>query len=211
MRLVKKGAEALIYLDEFEGQQVLVKERIKKGYRLSELDEKLRRERTRRELKLLRRARSIGVATPQVYHVDKSKIFMEFVKGERIKEFLNKASRKAAHQIFVEIGKLAGKLHSNNLIHGDLTTSNMILRDNKIYLIDFGLGYFSKRIEDKGVDLLLLKRAIKATHSKLLSFGWKNIVRGYRQSYANAEEVLRRVEKIEERARYMVRKAKGER
>ncbi len=211
MQIIYRGAEAIIYLDNFEGKKVLVKERIEKKYRIKEIDEKLRKLRTRKEVNLLREARSVGVETPQVFFVDEKnhKIIMEFIDGIRIKEFLNSAKKEEIEKICFEIGRLIGRLHSSGIVHGDLTTSNMILKDGKIYFLDFSLGDFSRRIEDFGVDLNLLYEALKSTHFKILKLCWDNIVKGYKKEYKNAEEVLKKVEEIEKRARYMERKNKG--
>lgn len=202
--LLKRGAEALIILSYYGNQKAIVKHRIKKGYRLEQLDLKLRGERTRRETKLLREARALGVPTPQVYHVDEKnyKIYMEYIDGEKLKDVIGKVDEK----IFYEVGKLVGRLHANGIIHGDLTTSNMIIKNGQIYFIDFGLGYFSKRIEDQGVELKLLKESIKATHPKLLSVCWENIVKGYKEEYPNADKVLKKVKEIEKRGRYVEKK-----
>lgn len=207
MQILYRGAESIIYKDEFEGSKCLVKERIQKKYRLDQIDSELRKTRTRKEVKLLNEARKFGVNTPAVLHVDenKSKIVMELVEGTRMKEYLNSASDSDVKKICVDIGKVVGKLHANGIVHGDLTTSNMILKDGKIFLIDFGLGEFSKRIEDQGVDLNLLQEAFKSTHYKILNLVWENILKGYKQEYTNADEVLRKVEEIEKRARYAQR------
>lgn len=204
---IYRGAEAILYTTKYEGKKVLVKERIKKKYRISYLDDKLRKQRTKREIKLLRKARECGVATPVVIKVDEKnyKIIMEFLEGERVKEFLEKANKKDVKRICYLIGKNIGKLHSNNIVHGDLTTSNMILKNNKIYFIDFGLGCISKRIEDFGVDLNLLFEALKATHFKILRLCWNSIVKGYKEEFKNAKQVLKKVEEIEKRARYAKR------
>lgn len=211
MQVIKQGAEALLYLEEFEGKKVLVKERIKKDYRIEQLDVKLRKERTREEVKLLTEARKIGIPTPRIFHVDYKnfKIVMEFIEGERLKELFFKASEDEIKKICFEVGRLIGKLHSAGIVHGDLTTSNMILKDNEIYFIDFGLGFFSNKFEDQGVDLNLLYEALKATHFKILNICWENIIEGYKKEYKDAEKVLKKVEEIEARARYMERKAKG--
>jgi Kae1-associated kinase Bud32 len=207
MEIVYRGAEAILYVDEIEGQKVLVKERIKKNYRIPQLDENLRKLRTRKEVKLLTEARKVGIATPKILDVDEKnyKIFMEFIEGKRVKELLNESDKKTIANICVEIGKAIGKLHSHGIIHGDLTTSNMILKDGEIYFIDFGLGEFSSRIEDQGVDLNLLYEALRSTHFKILAFCWKKIVEGYKKEYPKANEVLERVKEIEKRARYMKR------
>jgi len=210
MEIIKRGAEAILYIDYFEGMKVLVKERIKKGYRLEALDKKLRVERTRREANLMREARKVGVNTPQIFHVDEDncKIIMEFIDGKRLKDILDSWDEEKIEKVFTEVGRCIGKMHSADIIHGDLTTSNIIVKDDKIYFIDFGLGYFSKRIEDKGTDLNLFKEAIRATHPKLLNLCWQNIVIGYKQTFENWEKVLKRVDEIEKRARYVERAAK---
>jgi Kae1-associated kinase Bud32 len=207
MKIIYRGAESIIYLDEFDDQKVLVKERVKKNYRLEQIDEKLRKERTRKEVKMLTEARKYNVLTPKILNVDfqKHKIIMENIDGTRIKEFFNSADKKNLQKVSMEIGKLIGRLHANNIIHGDLTTSNMLLKDNQIYFIDFSLGEFSNRIEDKGVDLNLLYEALKATHFKNFKICWDNILKGYKQEYSEGSKVLERVKDIEKRARYMAR------
>jgi Kae1-associated kinase Bud32 len=207
MKIIYRGAESLIYLGEFENQKVLVKERTKKSYRIDQIDQKLRKERTRKEVKLLTEARKVNVPTPKIFHVDESnsKIIMEFVDGTRIKELLYTADKKTIEKLCLEIGKQIGKLHAIGIVHGDLTTSNMILKDDKIYFIDFGLGEFSKKIEDQGVDLNLLQEALKSTHFKILNLCWSNILKGYEKEYKNAKQVLMKIEEIEKRARYVER------
>jgi Kae1-associated kinase Bud32 len=205
--IIKRGAEAVLYIDFWDGQRSLVKERIKKGYRIPQIDEKLRKERTAKEVKLLRDARAAGVPTPQVLDVDYNeyKIIMEFIDGERVKEFLGHADNAEIGAVCEQIGQSVGKLHSADIIHGDLTTSNMILKDGKVYFIDFGLGRHSKRIEDKGVDLRLLGDAIKAAHYKTMDICWSNIIRGYKKEYKNADIVIKKIEEISRRMRYAKR------
>lgn len=207
MDIIYRGAESIIYLDNFEDQKVLVKERIKKNYRIEQIDSKLRKQRTKEEIKLLTEARKCGVATPKILHADEAnyKIIMEFIDGKRIKELLNNSDKKTIEKICFEIGRSIGKLHSAKIIHGDLTTSNMILKDDKVYFIDFGLGEFSNRVEDFGVDLNLLYEALKSTHFKILKTCWNNIIKGYKKEYKDAEKVLEKIEKIEKRARYVKR------
>ena len=66
------------------------------------------------------------------------------------------------------MGKTINKVHDLGIIHGDLTTSNMIIRNDKqIVLIDFGLSYYKDSAEDKAVDLYVLERAFKSTHPHL--------------------------------------------
>jgi Kae1-associated kinase Bud32 len=207
MQILQRGAEAILYLDKIENRKVLVKERIKKSYRISAIDERLRKERTRMEIKILTEARKCRVPTPQIFNVDEQngKIVMEFIEGKTLKEVFEKASKIEIEKIAFEVGKLIGKLHAADIVHGDLTTSNMIQSDEKIYFIDFGLSQFSSRVEDKAVDLHLLFEALKAAHFKVLNYCWENIVKGYKYEYPKAEEVLKQVKEIEKRARYMER------
>lgn len=203
-QIINRGAEAILYIDSWEGQRVLVKERIKKSYRIPQIDDRLRKERTAKETKLLRDVRSVGVVTPKVFDVDKKdyKIIMEFIDGERIKEFLGSAGKKEIKKVCEQIGRTIGKMHATDIVHGDLTTSNMILKDDKVYFIDFGLGQHTKRVEDKGVDMRLLHDAIKAAHYKILDECWKHIVNGYKKEFKNADVVIKKIEEIARRARY---------
>jgi Kae1-associated kinase Bud32 len=207
MRLINQGAEAKLFLDKLNNQNIIIKERVKKSYRIKQIDEKLRNTRTTQEFNLLSHAKRSGVPTPKIFEVDKKshKIIMEYVDGIRIKELLNQADKKKIEEISFEIGRLIGKLHSAGIIHGDLTTSNMILQDDKIFFIDFGLGYFSNKIEDQGTDLRLLYEALKSAHFKILDICWKKIVEGYKKEYVNANQILEKIEEIKKRARYMKR------
>jgi len=207
MKLIKQGAEAKLFLSKKDNQKILIKDRIKKDYRIQQIDEKIRKSRTSQESNLLSEAKRNGVPTPRILDVDKKtyKITMEFIDGERIKELLNESDKKSVEKICFEIGKLIGKLHAAGIIHGDLTTSNMILKHGTIYFIDFGLGFFSKKIEDQGTDLRLIHEAFKSTHYQILDICWENVIKGYKEEYPKAESVLNRVSEIEKRARYMER------
>ena len=203
MKIIKRGAEAVLYLEN--GQ--LVKERLKKSYRLPEIDVKLRKLRTRKEGKLLSEARRVGVETPKIFSIDEQgfKINMEFIDGKRLKEFFNDANDVKRKKVAEDVGKLVGLLHNNGIVHGDLTTSNMILKDDKIYFIDFGLGEFSKRVEDLATDLSVLKEAFKSTHFKYLDLLWGSFIKGYKQANDNFNKVLDTLNNIEKRGRYVKR------
>lgn len=200
--IFKQGAEAIIYLEKIDNQEVLVKERIKKRYRLEKIDQKLRKERTRQEIKLMREARGIGVLTPTVISSDEyySKIMMEKIDGILVKDFLSNGKDFA--KVCREIGEKIGKLHSAGIIHGDLTTSNMIISDGKVYFLDFGLGYFSKRIEDMATDLSVVQEALKATHNKIYKEAWNKVIVGYKKESPKGKDVLRVLDNLESRGRY---------
>jgi Kae1-associated kinase Bud32 len=201
MKILKQGAEAIIYEDEFDGQKVLVKERVKKRYRISQIDDKLRKERTRQEIKLMRESRGIGVLIPRVISSDdiSAKIVMEKIEGVLMKDFLRK---KFSAKICRLLGEEIGKLHLSGIIHGDLTTSNVIISKGRIYFLDFGLGEFSKRIEDMATDLSVLEESLKATHNKIYKKCWNEIIVGYELRNKNQKEVFKTLEEIKSRGRY---------
>lgn len=197
--LIQKGAEAEIHK---EGE-IVRKVRIKKSYRIPQLDERLREERTRFEARMIQSARRTGILAPKIFDVQKYEIRMEWIDGERVKEYLFKASKKDRVKIYTEIGHVVATLHRWGIIHGDLTTSNFIVKENHLWLIDFGLGKFSRKIEDQAIDLWLLYEAIKATHFKFVKEAWKEILKEYKANYSNAISVLSQLEKIRQRRRYM--------
>ncbi|MFX1465685.1 MAG: KEOPS complex kinase/ATPase Bud32 [Promethearchaeota archaeon] len=206
--LLKKGAEAFLYKETWHSKNIMRKQRIKKDYRVSELDWTLRVARTVHEANLLRNAKIAGVPTPTVYEIDKSEttLVMDFIEGQRIKEILDELNAEARETLSRQIGTLIGRLHKNNIIHGDLTTSNMILTEmGKIYLIDFGLGYNSTSIEDKAVDLHLMKRALESTHYRVTEEVFSKILEGYQEEIGSVpmKEIYDRMESIRKRGRYL--------
>ncbi|MFQ6107513.1 MAG: KEOPS complex kinase/ATPase Bud32 [Thermoplasmata archaeon] len=199
--LIKIGAEAQLRLITWKGRRAVEKYRIPKAYRLAQLDERLRSSRIRTEVKLMTEARSFGISVPIVYDVDvvENKIIMEHVDGKQAKEVIN--SGVEASDLCRRIGSITGTLHSNGIVHGDLTTSNMLVSNGDVYLIDFSLGRKSREIENQGVDLHLLKEAFSSAHSERFHL-FRNVLSGYRENYERAEEVVERMAAIERRGRY---------
>lgn len=196
--IISQGAEAIIYREENK----VIKERIPKGYRIKELDEKIRKSRTKRERKILEKASKI-IDVPKVLNKeDLFKIELEFIDGKKLSETLDSFNEEKQKEIMEKVGEVIAKLHKEDIIHGDLTTSNMILKGDKIYTIDFGLSFISKRIEDRAVDLHLIKQALEAKHWRNFEnlFNW--LVESYKKNYEKAEEVLERLKKVEKRGRY---------
>jgi len=198
-RLIQQGAEAKIILDE--EKKIIIKDRIKKIYRIKELDEKIRKKRTKAEKKLLEKASKIIKAPNPFPLKEEYKIEMPFIEGKKISEFLNSFSLEKQKEICRQIGKEIANLHEADIIHGDLTTSNMILVEDKIFFIDFGLGYISKKIEDKAVDLHLLKQALEAKHFQNWEVLFKEVLTGYK-NYKESEKILERFRAVEKRGRY---------
>ncbi len=196
MKIIAQGAEAILT----RKNSLVIKNRIKKSYRISQIDEKLRKQRTRKEIKILEKTSNL-IPVPRVisFSEKNNTIKMEYIKGKRLSDHLGKL--KNAEKICEMIGENIAKLHDNNIIHGDLTTSNMIYSKNKVYFIDFGLSFESAKIEDKAVDLHLIKEALEAKHFKHAHMLFESILNGYKIS-KYYKETLKRLEKVELRGRY---------
>lgn len=200
---LSRGAEALLTVENNN----VVKERIKKSYRVPELDKRLRTERTRAEARLINEAARAGVLVPKILETNEkeNKITMELIEGEQVKNAIPKMGKKELESLAFNIGTSIGKLHSAGLIHGDLTTSNMILHDKRFFLIDFGLGTQSAHPEDQGTDLAVLHEALCAAHLKQLDILWKGIIEAYKKEFSGSDKVLKALHSIEMRGRYMKR------
>ena len=198
-KIIQQGAEAILIQIS---SSILIKRRIKKSYRLPLLDEKIRRARTKKESALLQKASSL-IPLPKVIKTDEKnkEIEMEFIEGKKLSESLDSLPNK--DEICIKIGKQIALLHDSGIIHGDLTTSNMLLssKDALLYFIDFGLGFTSNKIEDKAVDLHLIKQALDAKHFSVSTKCFNSILEGYKIS-PNSSQVLQRLKKVESRGRY---------
>ncbi len=193
--MIYLGGEAEVVIGD-----VVVKRRRVKRYRIREIDEVLRLKRTRTEAKLISLARRLGVPTPIVLDVEEDTIVMERIHGIPVKECMSE-------EISREIGRLVAKMHNANIVHGDLTPMNMILSNDKIYFVDFGLAFIDNRVEAKGVDVHVYFESLKAGFED-----WEKLKKAFIEGYLEVgrEEVIRRAEEIEERGRY-VEKRLGER
>ncbi|MBU1704455.1 MAG: Kae1-associated serine/threonine protein kinase [Nanoarchaeota archaeon] len=191
--IIGSGAEATIYLDGH-----IIKDRIKKSYRIHEIDDKLRKQRTKREAKVLRTLQKLNFPAPKLLKTDdKERIEMQLIEGAKVRDILEKSDY---HALGEEIGKKVAILHNEGIIHGDLTTSNMIL-DKEIYFIDFGLSFFSEKVEDKAVDLHLLRQALESKHYTIWHKCFLSVLKGYKAKVKNYQEIHKRYEKVEERGR----------
>lgn len=140
--LVKQGAEARVFESTFVGRRSIVKERFSKKYRHPTLDSKLTLKRLNAEARCMTKARRLGVSTPILYFVDPvlHTLTFEYVEGPAVKDiFLDFGSNTVVEErmddIAVQIGDAIGKLHDGGLIHGDLTTSNMLIRHGTNQLV----------------------------------------------------------------------------
>src|SRR4030042_2130585 len=143
MQMIQRGAEAVLYLEERDGHKVLVKDRLPKGYRIRQLDERIRVQRTRHEESLLMKAKRAGVSTPNVLEAGESRLVMEWIEGSRLKDGLNGMEKARRMLVYRLMGESIGRLHAAGVGHGALTTSKMKFKGDILYIIDFGLGKIS--------------------------------------------------------------------
>lgn len=200
--IIQRGAEAVLYLKKEEGREFLVKERVSKGYRIPELDGKIRRQRTKKEHRIMERAKGSGVSVPSTSLRGDFTLYMDFIKGEKLKDVFSSLEKVEMEKVCERIGETVAALHSEGIVHGDLTTSNMLLSNGRLFLIDFGLSKMSSKAEDQAVDLFLLYEAIKSTHFRYLESAWKTVLKVYGKKYPNSPEILKRLERIRRRRRY---------
>jgi len=210
-KLIYRGAEAEIYLEDWYGEPAVRKSRIPKPYRVPELDSAIRRTRTLHETNLMHEARRVGIPVPVIQHLDpeESSFIMEYVKGPTLKDELYAISPEIRRRRCTDLGRVVATMHEEGLVHGDLTISNVLSNNGKLFLIDFGLGDFSNELEDRGVDLLLLNRAMKSTHVKFHEQIFAAFLGGYGMVVGRKRkaEILNKVREIERRGRYSERKA----
>ena len=202
MKLINEGAEAKIYSDRYLGVDVIVKDRIRKGYRIKEIDEVLRAQRTKGEARILYTASSNGLNVPGVLLVDGTRLYIRRIYGTSLHEYTNGSVRIPESRLsraLYDAGAYGGQLHNLDIAHGDYTPANMMLdRNGALWIIDFGLGEKTRSVEEKALDILLMKRALpKFLFAKFLS--------GYRKSSKDHAQILKRLAEIERRGRYQTR------
>lgn len=193
--LMIQCAEAIVEIKD----DLVYKRRIEKRYRVKEIDERIRKERTKSEAKIISEARRKGVPTPIIFDITDYELVMERIEGDLAREVINDA-------ISERIGEFVGILHKNSIIHSDLTTSNIIVgRDNVVYFIDFGLSFIESSTEARGVDVHLFFQSLRGTHESYEQLK-RSFIKGYQRTFPSASQVLKRVKEIERRGRYVERK-----
>ena len=202
LKLVKKGAEADIYLTSWNGHDSILKIRKKKDYRVHSLDTRIRTLRTIREAKMVSEAKFFGVTTPLVYFVDEKKceIYFQFVRGKLVRDLPAKQIVKTCK----EIGRVVGILHKNGIMHGDLTTSNFILSPRGLVILDFGLSQKTDKVDDYAIDLRLFKEVLNSAHAQIVDDAWISFILGYQEILGSllTDRVINQVLVIERRGRY---------
>ena len=202
MKILSEGAEAKVYCGRFLGIDAVIKRRIRKGYRIEELDRAIRSQRTKNEARVTAAANGDGkILAPMVLLVDGFDIYMQRIHGKTLNRMAaeNSEDRKIMEGIMKAAGNYLGILHAKDIAHGDFTPANLMVdRDKKLWLIDFGLSRITTSVEEKALDLLLMKRSIP-----MLQYGW--FIRSYRKGYSSSKAVEERLAKIERRGRYQDR------
>ena len=202
VKLIKKGAEADIYITKWQNSKAILKIRKKKNYRNQILDTNLRKQRTIKESQTISEIKSYGIPVPLVYFVnlEKSAIIMQQIPGKPIHDLPNSRIISLSKQM----GNLVGLMHKNGIMHGDLTTSNFIFFNNKVFVIDFGLSLKTIKPEDHAVDLRLIKEILNSAHATIMKPAWKNFLAGYKSVVGNPKylKITNLVSIIESRGRY---------
>jgi len=202
MKLLKKGAEGDIFLTTWNKKKAILKDRKKKDYRNSLLDQRIRKQRTIRECEIISEVKSFGVSTPLIYNMDTKNctIIMQYIVGTLV----NDLSESKLIKSCIEIGKIVGLMHKNGIMHGDLTTSNFIVSKGKMFVLDFGLANKTNKPEDHAVDLRLLKEILNSAHTKIMNKAWSNFLKGYKSAVGSSHfsKITNLVKVIESRGRY---------
>lgn len=216
--LVTQGAEARVWkVPAKEGHESLIcKERFSKAYRHPELDERLIKSRTRSEARILEKCeKRTDIRVPKVIRVEKSTLYMELLHGPTLKEHIQNTSKSVDEQDSTEgefsslardIGILIARLHNAGVIHGDLTTSNILLERKILVLIDFGLAKSTTSVEEQAVDLYVLERALQSTHPELPESFFEGLLHAYSEtadssSSKKSQTTLQRLEQVRLRGR----------
>lgn len=209
---LSRCAESVVCECLFFGQPAIYKHRIAKTYRHPDLDKKLREQRTVREARALLRCKKLGVPAPDVFNVDREQcaITMQRIRGVTARDFINQcpAGSSVSARVLERIGSIVAQLHEGDQIHGDLTTSNFMVRDaediaGSLTVIDFGLVRESTNAEERAVDLYVLERAIQSSHP-LLHDPFQHVWRGYCSGPLSAGKLKLsgdRLEKVRARGR----------
>jgi len=210
-KLIQKGAEASLFYGHWFEKEVIFKHRIPKKYRVEELDKKIRLNRTLNEGRALIKVKKYGINVPQVYEIDAQNaiIIMKYIEGDKLRDLIGNLDEQKIKKYFKTVGCFIAKLHKNGHVHGDITTSNILITPQEnIFLIDFGLHKYSDKIEDKSVDIHLFKHVLLSSHGKSYKSCFKAFLDGYSSEYEKFDsteyhEIIKNVKAIETRGRYV--------
>lgn len=217
---IKRGAEASVWKMVFGGKNCVAKVAEPKLWRAKELDVRLRNERIQNEARTNLKCMRAGIPIALINFIDRptTTLIMEELSGPTVKQAIfdistndeNESADPANHEnddvppeiakSMEEIGAIIAKMHENDIVHGDLTTSNFMLHNGSVRAIDFGLSFISTFAEDKAVDLYVLERAFASSHPGKENF-LKIIFDTYEKKYSKSEEVMKKLKKVRSRGR----------
>ena len=228
--LITQGAEGRVYKTTYltPSQPCALKYRPPKPWRHPTLDQRLTRHRILSEARILAKCRRDGLRVPAVYAVDEAAgwLMLEWIDGEPVRRSINARLGRRTEGIEADaelaalmrkLGAAVGQMHATGIVHGDLTTSNIMLRpwpaqaanghsdegaslEGDIVIIDLGLASGSVSDEDRAVDLYVLERAFGSTHPRAeCLFG--EVLDAYGQSFKQAPIVLKKLEDVRMRGR----------
>lgn len=206
MELFHRGAEADLFTSQFASWKVVVKKRVPKHYRDKTLDSMIRRQRTITESSLMHESRRSGVRTPSLFGIDldNTTIMMVFIPGSLARDSLDEMKSQQKIAVFTSLGEQVGLMHEGGIVHGDLTTSNIIISEDTPYVLDFGMAHRSVQTEDRAVDLHLMQRSITTSHKANATICSTSLHKGYRRAMGEtgARSVIRKAAEIARRGRY---------
>jgi TP53 regulating kinase and related kinases len=232
--LITQGAEGRLYKTTYLLPDIpcALKYRPSKPYRHPILDQRLTRHRILSEARILAKCQREGIVVPAVYAINETAgwLMLEWIQGEPVRAKINEwLALKAGTNIEEDaqlkglmrrVGAAVAKLHRISVIHGDLTTSNMMLRpwpeeaanghleakesvlDGEVVIIDFGLASQNASVqdEDRAVDLYVLERAFGSTHPKA-ECAFSELLEAYAEAYKQGSAVLKKLEDVRLRGR----------
>jgi TP53 regulating kinase-like protein len=239
--LITQGAEGRLYKTTHlaPDRPCALKYRPPKPYRHPTLDARLTKARISSEAKVLERCWREGVPVPAVYAMDPAAgwMMMEWIEGIPVRVGINEwlgerpedgteplqsqeTDETPLVNLMKRIGTAIGALHKTGVVHGDLTTSNMMLRPTggdqvdgcagdedkakvvagDVVLIDFGLATQSMADEDRAVDLYVLERAFASTHPRAERL-FATVLESYKETFKKAPSVLIKLEDVRMRGR----------
>ena len=211
LRLLGRGAEAEVRLGSFAGLPVVYKVRKPKPYMHPRLARDLVFKRTRKESKAISRVRGAGVKVPAVYAVlpDAGIIVLEYIEGRRLRDLFDADPDEALRHV-ATAGRYLALIHKAGVVHGDYTTSNMIVREGSIYVIDFGLADFTVSIEERATDVHLFRRSLESAHARWARKAFEEFTRAYISEFGDeGRKILDRAEEIKLRGRYVEERRKS--
>ena len=205
--VLHEGAEAIVTAGSWLGKRAVLKYRRPRRYRHPDLDRRLTRQRIAVEARVLSRLSAAGFPSPSLMLMepDQSTMLLSRIEGKTLYDVLK--TEDSCRDILHSLGGLVRRLHELGISHGDLTTHNVMVSEDDLYLIDFGLSRQSPELEHFGLDLQVLRECLGSSHTKLPD-AIEIVCEGYIDSENknsdsdSAIDVIGRLHKIVGRVRY---------